>query len=72
MVSEQCEDMEEELKMLQEQYDEAVDEVAAAMDAAEEELETMEITPKKADVNVVFCGLGWIPIDRHGNLAVEE
>ena len=27
---------------------------------------------KKADVNVVFCGLGWIPVDRHGNLAVEE
>ena len=71
-VSEQCQDMEEELKQLQEQYDDAVDEVSKTMDAAVEELETLELSPKKADINVVFCGLGWIPVDRHGNLAVEE
>ncbi|RLC59697.1 MAG: hypothetical protein DRI80_12175, partial [Chloroflexota bacterium] len=26
-----------------------------------EEIETVEITPRRADVRVEFCGLAWVP-----------
>ncbi|MBQ7568475.1 ATP-binding protein, partial [bacterium] len=69
-ANERCKDIEEELQQLQAQYEEALSGIAEAMEAATEDLEMVEIAPKKSDVSVLFCGLGWIPVDKNGNIAL--
>ena len=59
-AGERAQAAEEELKALEQQFAMELDELST-LDSLADQLEKVEIPPKKADVSVVFCGLGWIP-----------
>jgi len=55
------EDLKEQLEDLGAQWEEQAAEINARWAETLEEIETVEITPRRADVTVEFCGLAWVP-----------
>ena len=47
-------------KPWQEQATEVTDRWAATLD----DIEEMEVSPRREDVRVTFCGLAWVPVYR--------
>ena len=58
------EDMENQLEALAEEWEEQAAEINDRWADTLEEIETVEITPRRADVTVEFCGLAWTPVWR--------
>jgi len=58
---EAIEDLEEQLEALGEEWEEQAAEINARWADTLEGIETVEITPRRADVRVEFCGLAWVP-----------
>ncbi len=55
------EDLEKQLKALGEEWEEEANEVNIRWADTLEEVEEVEIAPRRADVVVEFCGLAWVP-----------
>ncbi len=58
------EDLEEQLEDLGAQWEERAAEINDRWADTLEEIETIEVTPRRADVTVEFCGLAWAPVWR--------
>jgi len=58
---EAIEDLEEQLKRLEEEWEEQADEINVRWADTLEEVEDVEVTPRRTDVTVEFCGLAWVP-----------
>jgi hypothetical protein len=58
------EDLENQLEALAEEWEEQAAEINDRWADTLEEIETTEITPRRADVTVEFCGLAWTPVWR--------
>ena len=57
-------DLENQLEALAEEWEEQAAEINDRWADTLEEIETVEITPRRADVTVEFCGLAWMPVWR--------
>ena len=57
-------DLENQLEALAEEWEEQAAEINDRWADTLEEIETVEITPRRADVTVEFCGLAWTPVWR--------
>jgi len=55
------EDLEGQLEALEEEWKEQADEINIRWADTLEETEELEITPRRTDVTVEFCGLAWVP-----------
>ena len=55
------EDLEDQLEALAEEWREQAAQVNDRWADTLEEIEQVEITPRRADVTVEFCGLAWVP-----------
>ncbi len=55
------EDLEEQLEDLKAQWEEQAAEINDRWADTLEEVEEFEVTPRRADVTVEFCGLAWVP-----------
>ncbi len=55
------EDMEEQLEALAGEWEEQAAEINDRWADTLEEIKTIEVTPRRADVTVQFCGLAWVP-----------
>ena len=55
------EDLEGQLQALEEEWKEQEAEISDRWADTLEEIEEFEITPRRADVTVEFCGLAWVP-----------
>lgn len=55
------EDLEAQIQVLEEQWQAQADEINARWGEKLEEVGTFEVTPRRVDVMVQFCGLGWVP-----------
>jgi len=54
-------DLEAQLKALAEEWEEQVEEINDRWAATLEEIEQVEVTPRRRDVVVDYCGLAWVP-----------
>jgi len=54
-------DLEEQLGALEEEWAEEAEEINARWADTLEEIEEVEVTPRRTDVMVEFCGLAWVP-----------
>jgi hypothetical protein len=63
--------LERQLAELQGQVDQETEALRAAVDPLTEELETLEVRPRKTDISVRVFGLGWAPYwrDQRGGMA---
>ena len=55
-------DLQQQLKDLAAERDRAIEEVNARWAATLDEIEEAELTPRRTDVVVDFCGLAWVPM----------
>ena len=55
-------DLEEQLGALEEEWAEEADDINARWADTLEEIEEVEVTPRRTDVMVEFCGLAWVPV----------
>ena len=60
-ASENLEALEQQLADLQVEFDEEIAETEDAIDVLNEEFETVQIRPKKTDIQVRICALVWMP-----------
>ena len=58
---EAIEDLEEQLEALAQEWEEQAAEISDRWADTLEEVEEVEVTPRRADVTVEFCGLAWVP-----------
>jgi hypothetical protein len=58
------EDLEEELKALEETWEDQAAEIAGTWADVVDEVEEFEVKPRRTDVVVEFCGLAWVPVWR--------
>jgi hypothetical protein len=58
------EDLEEELKALEEEWEGQAAEIADTWADVVDEVEEFEVKPRRADVVIEFCGLAWVPVWR--------
>ncbi|MDY6876881.1 MAG: DUF87 domain-containing protein [Chloroflexota bacterium] len=58
---EAIEDLEKQLEALAQEWEEQAAEINDRWADTLEEVEEMEVTPRRADVMVEFCGLAWVP-----------
>jgi hypothetical protein len=55
------EDLENQLSELEEEWKEQEADITARWTETLEEIEEFEVSPRRADVSVEFCGLAWVP-----------
>jgi hypothetical protein len=58
---------EEQLEAMEDEFNDAVSALADTFDAARLELETIELKPRRTDIDVRTFALAWIPCERDGN-----
>jgi len=56
------EDLEGQLEALEEEWNEQEADIGARWAETLEEIEEFEVTPRRTDVTVEFCGLAWVPV----------
>ncbi len=68
-------DLERQLADLEAQVAQETEALRSAVDPLAEDLETLEIRPKKTDISVRLLGLGWVPFwrdERGGSLGIKS
>jgi hypothetical protein len=71
-AEESSEQVRERIRLLEEETGKRIEEIALRLTPQAEKLESVEIRPKKTDIEIRFVALGWRPFERAGGEPLDR